>query len=218
MPGRTYRCRAHRRAMSRRGLRSPGRVNLIGDQLNDVWSAAVRPRRRGVCGRLQRRRQAVALTLHPQAAMRVLLHRALLGPGSVSGSAALSAAGVAPGTPQGRALPGGRRDLAVARCAGRARLVVGRAGVFRSRCCEPGLCDVRGGELRSPAPRRADDFVRRARDRYGPVHSRSSCLCRAGYALLLDCQTGAGTAIPRLAPCRRRPGTAGDRRPAAGVR
>jgi len=117
-----------------------------------------------------------------------------LAPGSVAGWAAYPA-GVAWALREAGHLAGGA-DVAID-----ADLPVG-AGLSSSAALACSVALALTGLYRRPVPRRElAALARRAENDFAGVPSGimdqlAALLCRAGHALLLDCRTGAGTAVP----------------------
>jgi galactokinase len=174
---------------------APGRVNLMGGP--DYTEVFVLPFAlpAGVYAAASRRRDGrIALTSRQARTGPVVLSIATLRPGSVSGWAA-PAAGVAWALREAGHLAGGA-DITID-----ADVPVG-AGLSSSAALEcsvalalTGLYDVAvpRPELAALARRAENDF---AGVPTGIMDQLAALLCRPGHALLLDCRSGEGTAVP----------------------
>jgi galactokinase len=174
---------------------APGRVNLIGGP--DYTEVFVLPFAlgAGVSAAASRRADGrIALTSRQAGGDPVLLSIDTLEPGSVGGWAAY-AAGVAWALREAGYLLGGA-DVAID-----ADLPMG-AGLSSSAALECSLALALTGlyglsvprrELAALARRGENDFVGVPT---GIMDQLAALLCRAGHALLLDCRSGMGTAVP----------------------
>lgn len=174
---------------------APGRVNLIGGpDYNEVFVLpfALGAGVTAVAARRSDRR--IALVSRHVRSERVLLDIDALEPGSVGGWAAYPA-GVAWALGQAGYLAGGA-DVAID-----ADLPAG-AGLSSSAALECATALALTGLYQVPVPRRElAALARRAENEFagvptGIMDQTAALLCRAGHALLLDCRTGTGTAIP----------------------
>jgi galactokinase len=174
---------------------APGRVNLIGGpDYNEVFVLPF-ALSAGVCAAASRRPdRRIALTSRRAGCEPVLLSIDGLEPGSVRGWAAYPA-GVAWALRQAGYLAGGA-DVAID-----ADLPAG-AGLSSSAALECSVAlaltelyqvPVPGRELAALARRAENDF---AGVPSGIMDQMAALLCRAGHALLLDCRSGTGAAIP----------------------
>ena len=174
---------------------APGRVNLIGGpDYNDVFVLPF-ALGAGVCVAASRRPDGrIALTSRQAGGDPVLLPIDALEPGSVSGWAAY-AAGVAWALREAGCLAGGA-NMAVD-----ADLPMG-AGLSSSAALECSVALALTELYGLPVPRRElAVLARRAENDFvgvptGIMDQSAALLCRAGHALLLDCRTGTGTAVP----------------------
>jgi galactokinase len=174
---------------------APGRVNLIGGP--DYTEVFVLPfaLSAGVCAAASRRPDGrLALTSRRAGGEPVLLSIDGLEPGSVRGWAAYPA-GVAWALREAGYLSGGA-DLAID-----ADLPVG-AGLSSSAALECSVALALTELYQVPVPRRElAALARRAENEFagvptGIMDQIAVLLCRAGHALLLDCRSGTGTAVP----------------------
>jgi galactokinase len=174
---------------------APGRVNLIGGP--DYNEAFVLPFALGAgvsAAAARRPDRRIALVSRHVHSERVLLDIDALEPGSVGGWAAYPA-GVAWALGQAGYLAGGA-DVAID-----ADLPAG-AGLSSSAALECATALALTGLYRVPVPRRElAALARRAENEFagvptGIMDQIAALLCRAGHALLLDCRTGTGTAVP----------------------
>jgi galactokinase len=174
---------------------APGRVNLIGGP--DYTEVFVLPFALGAgvtAAAARRSDRRIALTSRQQHREPVLLDIGELEPGSVSGWAAYPA-GVAWALRQAGHLAGGA-DVAID-----ADLPAG-AGLSSSAALECATALALTGLYQVPVPRRElAALARRAENDFvgvpsGIMDQVAALLCRAGHALLLDCRTGTGTAVP----------------------
>jgi len=174
---------------------APGRVNLIGGP--DYTETFVLPFALGAGVSVAASRRAdgrIALASRQAGGDRVLLSVDGLAPGSAGGWAGY-AAGVAWALREAGHLAGGA-DVAVD-----ADLPMG-AGLASSAALECSVAlaltglhglAVPGRELAALARRAENDF---AGVPTGIMDQLAALLCRAGHALLLDCRSGTGTAVP----------------------
>ncbi len=174
---------------------APGRVNLLGGpDYNEVFVLPF-ALGAGVYAATSRRGDGrIALASRQAGGDPMLLSIGALAPGTVGGWAAYPA-GVAWALREAGHLAGGA-DIAVD-----ADLPVG-AGLSSSAAlgCAVALAltglhglSVPGRELAAHARRGENDFVGVPT---GIMDQLAAFLCRAGHALLLDCRTGTGTAVP----------------------
>jgi galactokinase len=174
---------------------APGRVNLLGGpDYNEVFVLPF-ALGAGVSAAAARRGDGrIALASRQAGGDPVLLPIGALAPGSVPGWAAYPA-GVAWALREAGHLAGGA-DVAID-----ADLPVG-AGLSSSAALSCSVALALTGLYRRPVPRRElAALARRAENDFAGVPSGimdqlAALLCRAGHALLLDCRTGAGTAVP----------------------
>jgi galactokinase len=179
---------------------APGRVNLLGGpDYNEVFVLPF-ALGAGVSAAASRRRDGrIALASRQAGGDPVLLSIDALAPGSVTGWAAYPA-GVAWALREAGHLAGGA-DVAID-----ADLPVG-AGLSSSAALACSVALALTGLYRLAVPRRElAALARRAENEFARVPSGimdqlAALLCRAGHALLLDCRTGAGSAVP-LNPAR----------------
>jgi galactokinase len=174
---------------------APGRVNLIGGpDYNEVF---VLPFALGAGVYVAASRRAdgrIVLASRQAGGDPVLLHADTLEPGSVGGWAAY-AAGVAWALREA-GYPVGGADVAID-----VDLPIG-AGLSSSAAleCSVALALTELYKLRVPR-RELAALARRAENDFvgvptGIMDQLAALLCRAGHALLLDCRTGTGTAVP----------------------
>ena len=174
---------------------APGRVNLIGGpDYNEVFVLPF-ALGAGVCAAASRRSdRRIALTSRQAGGEPVLLDIDALEPGSAAGWAAYPA-GVAWALRQAGYLAGGA-DVAID-----ADLPAG-AGLSSSAALECSVALALTGLYRLPVPgRELAALARRAENDFagvptGIMDQIAALLGRAGHALLLDCRTGAETAVP----------------------
>ncbi len=174
---------------------APGRVNLMGGpDYNEVFVLPF-ALGAGVYVAASRRRDGrIALTSRQAGADPAVLSIATLEPGSVSGWAA-HAAGVAWALREAGYLAGGA-DVAID-----ADLPMG-AGLSSSAALECSLALALTELYQVPVPRtELAALARRAENDFagiptGIMDPLAALLYRAGHALLLDCRTGTGRAIP----------------------
>lgn len=174
---------------------APGRVNLIGGpDYNEVFVLPF-ALSAGVSAAASRRADGrIALTSRQAGGDPVLLSIDALEPGSVSGWAAY-AAGVAWALREAGYLMGG------ANVAIDADLPMG-AGLSSSAALECSVALALTGLYGLLVPRRElAALARRAENDFagvptGIMDQLAALLCRAGHALLLDCRSGTGTAVP----------------------
>jgi galactokinase len=149
----------------------------------------------GVCVAASRRPDGrIALTSRQTGGDPVLLSIGTLEPGSVSGWAAY-AAGVAWALREAGCLAGGANmtvDADLPMGAGLSSSAALECSVALAQTELYGLCVPRR-ELAALARRAENDF---AGVPTGIMDQSAALLCRAGHALLLDCRTGTGTAVP----------------------
>jgi len=174
---------------------APGRVNLIGGpDYNEVFVLPFALGAGVTAAAARRSDRRIALTSRQQHRARVLLDIDGLEPGSVGGWAAYPA-GVAWALGQAGYLAGGA-DVAID-----ADLPAG-AGLSSSAALECATALALTGLYQVPVPRRElAALARRAENEFagvptGVMDQIAALLCRAGHALLLDCRTGTGTAVP----------------------
>lgn len=179
---------------------APGRVNLMGGpDYNEVFVLPF-ALPAGVYAAASRRRDGqIAVTSRQAGPGPAVLSIATLQPGSVSGWAA-PVAGVAWALREAGYLAGGA-DITID-----ADLPMG-AGLSSSAALECSVALALTGlyDVVVPRPELAA-LARRAENEFtgvptGIMDQLAALLCRAGHALLLDCRSGAGTAIP-LDPAR----------------
>jgi galactokinase len=174
---------------------APGRVNLIGGpDYNEVFVLPF-ALNAGVCAAASRRSdRQLALMSRRAGCEPVLLSIDGLEPGSVRGWAAYPA-GVAWALRQAGYLSGGA-DLAID-----ADLPAG-AGLSSSAALECSVALALTELYQVSVPRRElADLARRAENEFagvptGIMDQIAALQCRAGQALLLDCRSGAGAAVP----------------------
>jgi len=174
---------------------APGRVNLIGGpDYNEVFVLPFALGAGVTAAAARRSDRRIALVSRHVPGERVLLDIDRLEPGSVSGWAAYPA-GVAWALGQAGYLAGGA-DVAID-----ADLPAG-AGLSSSAALECATALALTGLYQVPVPRRElAALARRAENEFagvptGIMDQIAALLCRAGHALLLDCRTGTGTAVP----------------------
>jgi len=174
---------------------APGRVNLIGGPDYNEVSVLPFALGAGVTAAAARRSdRRIALVSRQIGDPPVLLDIDALEPGSAGGWAAYPA-GVAWALGQAGYLAGGA-DVAID-----ADLPAG-AGLSSSAALECATALALTGLYQVPVRRRElAALARRAENEFagvptGMMDQIAALLCRAGHALLLDCRTGTGTAIP----------------------
>ncbi len=174
---------------------APGRVNLIGGpDYNEVFVLPFALGAGVTAAAARRSDRRIALVSRHVSSERVLLDIDALEPGSVGGWAAYPA-GVAWALGQAGYLAGGA-DVAID-----TDLPAG-AGLSSSAALECATALALTGLYQVPVPRRElAALARRAENEFagvptGIMDQIAALLCRAGHALLLDCRTGTGTAIP----------------------
>src|SRR5215467_12626906 len=174
---------------------APGRVNLIGGpDYNEVFVLPF-ALGSGVAAAASRRPDGhIGLVSRQAGGKAVVLPIESLEPGSVGGWAAYPA-GVAWALREAGHLAGGA-DIAID-----ADLPPG-AGLSSSAALSCSVALALTGLYQLPVPRRElAALARRAENEFAGVPSGimdqlAALLCRAGHALLLDCRTGTGTAVP----------------------
>jgi galactokinase len=174
---------------------APGRVNLLGGpDYNEVFVLPF-ALGAGVSAAAARRADGrIALASRQAGGDPLLLSIDALAPGSVTGWAAYPA-GAAWALREAGHLAGGA-DVAID-----ANLPVG-AGLSSSAALACSVALALTGLYRLRVPRReVAALARRAENEFAGVPSGimdqlAALLCRAGHALLLDCRTGTGSAVP----------------------
>jgi galactokinase len=174
---------------------APGRVNLIGGpDYNEVYVLPFALGAGITAAAARRSDRRIALVSRHVRSERVLLDIDALEPGSAGGWAAYPA-GVAWALGQAGYLGGGA-DVAID-----ADLPAG-AGLSSSAALECATALALTGLYQVAVPRsELAALARRAENEFvgvptGIMDQIAALLCRAGHALLLDCRTGTGTAIP----------------------
>jgi galactokinase len=174
---------------------APGRVNLMGGpDYNEVFVLPFALGTGVTAAAARRSDRRIALVSRQAGGEPVLLSIDALEPGSADGWAAYPA-GVAWALRQAGYLAGGA-DVAID-----ADLPAG-AGLSSSAALECSVALALTGLYQLDVPRRElAALARRAENEFAGVPSGimdqiAALLSRAGHALLLDCRTGAGTAVP----------------------